>query len=49
MLTDLVVENLGVIEAAALGLEPACTALAGETGAGKTCARELLELAAEAS
>jgi DNA repair protein RecN (Recombination protein N) len=36
MLTDLVVENLGVIEAAALTLQPGCSALTGETGAGKT-------------
>jgi DNA repair protein RecN (Recombination protein N) len=36
MLTDLVVENLGVFETAALELEPGCSALTGETGAGKT-------------
>jgi DNA repair protein RecN (Recombination protein N) len=36
MLTDLAVENLGVIETASLTLEPGCSALTGETGAGKT-------------
>jgi DNA repair protein RecN (Recombination protein N) len=36
MLTDLVVENLGVFETAALELRPGCSALTGETGAGKT-------------
>ena len=36
MLTDLVVEGLGVIDRAELSLQPGCTALTGETGAGKT-------------
>jgi DNA repair protein RecN (Recombination protein N) len=36
MLTDLVVEGLGVIDKAELTLGPGCTALTGETGAGKT-------------
>ncbi|MBA2426002.1 MAG: DNA repair protein RecN [Actinobacteria bacterium] len=36
MLTDLAVESLGVIERAELSLEPGCSALTGETGAGKT-------------
>ena len=36
MLTELVVEGLGVIERADLTLEPGSTALTGETGAGKT-------------
>jgi DNA repair protein RecN (Recombination protein N) len=36
MLTDLAVENLGVIETASLTLEHGCSALTGETGAGKT-------------
>jgi DNA repair protein RecN (Recombination protein N) len=36
MLTDLAVENLGVIETASLTLGPGCNALTGETGAGKT-------------
>ena len=36
MLTDLVVEGLGVIEATELTLEEGCSALTGETGAGKT-------------
>ncbi|HEX2050007.1 MAG TPA: DNA repair protein RecN [Actinomycetota bacterium] len=36
MLTDLRVEGLGVIDAAELSLPRACTALTGETGAGKT-------------
>jgi DNA repair protein RecN (Recombination protein N) len=36
MLTDLTVEGLGVIDGARLTLEEGCTALTGETGAGKT-------------
>jgi DNA repair protein RecN (Recombination protein N) len=36
MLTDLVVQGLGVIEATELTLEEGCSALTGETGAGKT-------------
>ena len=36
MLSDLVVEGLGVIESADLSLEAGSTALTGETGAGKT-------------
>ena len=36
MLTELAVENLGVIERLNLVLEPGMTALTGETGAGKT-------------
>ncbi|MDQ4057795.1 MAG: AAA family ATPase, partial [Actinomycetota bacterium] len=36
MLIELVVEGLGVIERAELELEPGCSALTGETGAGKT-------------
>ncbi|MFN2488985.1 MAG: DNA repair protein RecN [Actinomycetota bacterium] len=36
MLTELVVENLGVIDATELNLERGCSALTGETGAGKT-------------
>ncbi len=36
MLRELVVEGLGVIERADLQLEPGCSALTGETGAGKT-------------
>jgi DNA repair protein RecN (Recombination protein N) len=36
VLTDLAVESLGVIERAELSLEPGCSALTGETGAGKT-------------
>jgi DNA repair protein RecN (Recombination protein N) len=46
MLTDLVVENLGVIEAASLTLEPGCSALTGETGAGKTLVVTALSLLA---
>ncbi len=36
MLAELVVEHLGVIEGAELQLGPGCSALTGETGAGKT-------------
>lgn len=36
MLTDLVVADLGVIESADLALDRGCSALTGETGAGKT-------------
>jgi DNA repair protein RecN (Recombination protein N) len=36
MLTDLTVEGLGVIDGARVTLEEGCTALTGETGAGKT-------------
>ena len=36
MLTELHIENLGVIERAELVLQPGMTALTGETGAGKT-------------
>lgn len=36
MLIELVVEGLGVIDRAELDLEPGCSALTGETGAGKT-------------
>ncbi|MDQ3767630.1 MAG: DNA repair protein RecN [Actinomycetota bacterium] len=36
MLTDLVVEDLGVIETADLELDRGCSALTGETGTGKT-------------
>lgn len=36
MLTELMVENVGVIERAELVLESGCSALTGETGAGKT-------------
>jgi DNA repair protein RecN (Recombination protein N) len=46
MLTDLTVENLGVIETASLSLEPGCSALTGETGAGKTLVVTALTLLA---
>ncbi len=36
MLTDLIVEGLGVIDRAEVALDPGCVALTGETGAGKT-------------
>jgi DNA repair protein RecN (Recombination protein N) len=36
MLTEVIVENLGVLERAELELDGGCTALTGETGAGKT-------------
>jgi DNA repair protein RecN (Recombination protein N) len=44
MLTDLVVEGLGVIDRAELSLQPGCTALTGETGAGKTLVVAALSL-----
>ncbi|HSJ90663.1 MAG TPA: AAA family ATPase, partial [Ilumatobacter sp.] len=44
MLTELHVENLGVIERATLALGPGVTALTGETGAGKTMLVEAIEL-----
>jgi DNA repair protein RecN (Recombination protein N) len=44
VLTELHVENLGVIERATLALGPAVTALTGETGAGKTMLVEAIEL-----
>ncbi|MDP9226840.1 MAG: AAA family ATPase, partial [Actinomycetota bacterium] len=44
MLTDLIVENLGVIETALLTLEKGCTVVTGETGAGKTLIVTALEL-----
>lgn len=44
MLTELHIENLGVIERATLTLGPGVTALTGETGAGKTMLVEAIEL-----
>ncbi len=44
MLTELHIENLGVIERAVLVLGPGMTALTGETGAGKTMLVEAIEL-----
>lgn len=44
MLTELHVENLGVIERATLVLGPGVTVLTGETGAGKTMLVEAIEL-----
>ena len=44
MLTELHVENLGVIERTTLALGPGVTALSGETGAGKTMLVEAIEL-----
>ena len=44
MLTELHVENLGVIERLDLALGPGMTAVTGETGAGKTMLVEALEL-----
>ena len=44
MLTELHIENLGVIERAALVLGAGVTALTGETGAGKTMLIEAIEL-----
>ncbi|MGH2693830.1 MAG: DNA repair protein RecN [Actinomycetota bacterium] len=44
MLRDLVVSNVGVIEAAELSFEDGCTALTGETGAGKTLVVAALSL-----
>ena len=44
MLTELHIENLGVIERLDLALGPGMTAVTGETGAGKTMLVEALEL-----
>ena len=44
MLTELHIENLGVIEGVDLLLGPGLTAITGETGAGKTMIVEALEL-----
>src|SRR3954453_12542126 len=44
MLTELHIENLGVIERADLRLGAGMTALTGETGAGKTMLVEAIEL-----
>ncbi len=44
MLTELHIENLGVIEHAVLVLDAGLTALTGETGAGKTMLVEAIEL-----
>ena len=44
MLTELHIENLGVIERVALVLGPGVTALTGETGAGKTMLVEAIDL-----
>jgi DNA repair protein RecN (Recombination protein N) len=44
MLVELHIENLGVIERAALVFGPGVTALTGETGAGKTMLVEAIEL-----
>src|SRR5687767_7111034 len=44
MLTELAVENLGVIADLSLVLGPGMTALTGETGAGKTLLVEAIEL-----
>ncbi len=44
MLTELHIENLGVIERFALALGPGMTAVTGETGAGKTMLVEAVEL-----
>ena len=44
MLTELHIENLGVIERASLVLGGAMTVLTGETGAGKTMLVEAIEL-----
>jgi DNA repair protein RecN (Recombination protein N) len=44
MLTELHIENLGVIEHAVLTFGPGLTALTGETGAGKTMLVEAIEL-----
>ena len=44
MLTELHIENLGVIERVELVLGPGLTAVTGETGAGKTMIVEAIEL-----
>ena len=44
MLTELRIENLGVIEQVSLVVGPGMTALTGETGAGKTMLVEAIEL-----
>ncbi len=44
MLTELAVENLGVIDRLQLVLDPGMTALTGETGAGKTLLVEAVDL-----
>lgn len=44
MLTELSIENLGVIESVSLTFEPGFTALTGETGAGKTMLIEAINL-----
>ena len=44
MLTELHIENLGVIERVALMIGPGLTAVTGETGAGKTMVVEAIEL-----
>jgi len=44
VLAELLIENLGVIERAALVFRPGMTALTGETGAGKTMLVEAIEL-----
>ncbi len=44
MLTELHIENLGVIERVELVLGPGLTAVTGETGAGKTMVVEAIEL-----
>ncbi len=44
MLTELRVENLGIIESASMILGPGMTVITGETGAGKTLVIEALEL-----
>ncbi len=44
MLTELSIENLGVIESVSLTFGPGFTALTGETGAGKTMLVEAINL-----
>ena len=44
MLTELHIENLGVIERIEIMLGPGLTAVTGETGAGKTMLVEAIEL-----
>jgi DNA repair protein RecN (Recombination protein N) len=44
VLTELHIENLGVIERAVLALDAGMTALTGETGAGKTMLVEAIDL-----